>query len=150
MGYTGGSKHKIPEDKWTEIYSMYQSGSTAEEIHRKVINEWHIDVSLRSLYTLIKQLRAVKTDHLSQLIGTDTADALGRYRWLQEQLEEMALASKGDKDIFLKIADRLKSMYEFQMTFTQTLPTNKTNTNNGRDELIKELTSKLTTNATSN
>src|SRR5271166_5184540 len=61
-------KHKIPEDKWTEIYSLYEAGSTAAQIYKKVTEEWHIATSERSVQRLIEQLRAVKIEHLSQLI----------------------------------------------------------------------------------
>jgi NADH:ubiquinone oxidoreductase subunit C len=143
QGDKGGPKHKIPEDRWAEVYTMYQTGADVETIYKKVTEEWKIEVSERSLYTLIKQLRTVKAAQLTDLIGADTADALGRYRWLQEQLEEMAIHSKSNKEMFLKIADRLTHMYEFQMSFTQTLPNKNAKTDNGRDELLKELSAHL-------
>lgn len=133
---------KIPEDKFAEIYALYASGMAMSDIYQKVKSEWQIEVSERALYALVKQLREVKQGQLAELIGADTADALGRYRWLQSMLEEMAIANRSKSDLFLKIVDRLKSMYEFQLTFTHNLPNQNTKPDNGREELLNELMSK--------
>lgn len=137
---------KIPEDKFAEIYALYASGMAMSDIYKKVKDDWQIDVSERALYALVKQLREVKQAQLSELIGADAADALGKYRWLQGMLEEMAISNRAKSDLFLKIADRLTHMYEFQMSFTQSLPGVKSTSDNGREELIKELASHLVNN----
>jgi hypothetical protein len=81
------------------------------------------------------------------MLDADTDDDLKRLKWLQNQLEEVAVESRiNDKLLFLKCADRLLKVYELKMTLRASDTGHKANTStdHGRDELLKELAAKLT------
>jgi hypothetical protein len=146
MAGQNGTRRKIPEDKWVEIYQLYASGITVADIHRKVRDEWKIDVGERSVYTLIQELRIEKQKHLNEMLDSDTDDDLGRLKWLQTQIEEVAVeVRQSDKLLFLKCADRLLKVYELKLTLRAADTGHKLNvsTDHGRDELLKELAAKL-------
>lgn len=146
MAGQNGTRRKIPENKWKEIYKLYASGITVADIHRKIRDEWKIDVGERAVYMLIQELRMQKQKHLNEMLDADSDDDLKRLKWLQNQLEEVAVESRiDDKLLFLKCADRLLKVYELKLTLRASDTGHKGNqqTDHGRDELLKELAAKL-------
>jgi hypothetical protein len=145
MASDSGRKAKIPEQYHEEIYKLYAAGVQMPDIHKKIREEWVIDCSIKTVYTLVSHLRGIKLTYLSELMGADSNNTMARYKWLQQQLEEIAIACKGDLNIFLKVSDRLCHMYEFQLTFNQNTHQKQIDlsnvTDHGKDELLKELRS---------
>jgi hypothetical protein len=144
MGQSG-TKRKIPEQHWPEIYQLYASGVSVPTIHVKIKDEWKVDVGERAVYQLIQELRIQKQKHLNEMMDADTDDDIKRLKWLQNQLEEVAVETRiTDKLLFLKVADRLIRVYELKMTLRASDVGHKlTPTDNGRDELLKELAAKI-------
>lgn len=140
-----GTKHKIPEQHWAEIYQLYASGVSVPKIHDKVKNDWQIDVSLKTLYSLVNELRDEKRKRLNEILAADTDDDLGRLKWLQTELEQVAIeVRQDDKLLFLKCADRLLKVYELKLNLrAHQSPTYNAKPDNGRDELLRELAGKL-------
>jgi hypothetical protein len=140
-----GTKHKIPEQHWTEIYQLYASGISVPKIHDKVRHEWKIDVSIKTVYSLVNELRDEKRKLLNEILAADTDDDLGRLKWLQTELEQVAVeVRQDDKPLFLKVADRLLKVYELKLNLrAHQAPTYNAQTDNGRAELIKELASHI-------
>lgn len=141
----GGNRRKIPMDKWKEIADLYTSGLGPSAIHKIVNEEWKIQVGVRAVCSLIEELRMMKEDALAEVLKNEQLSVLERYMKLQHQIEEVAAETKiTDKELFLKAADRLIRMYEFQMTMQQKpQPLSHVANDHGREQLLNELSAKL-------
>jgi hypothetical protein len=141
----GGKRAKIPEDKWETIYELYSSGVAVTAIHRTITDEWKIDVGQKAVYSIINTLRLEKRIHLNEIMNADTDSVIDRYKWLLSQLEITAIETRAnDKDLFLKVADRLIHMYEYQLNFQRLMPSNQETNDNGKAEILAELANNLT------
>lgn len=137
-----GRGHKIPEDRWQEVYQLYASGTPVSAIRKKINEEWHIDITERPIYTIIKTVREEKQHHLNELLNAQANDDVGRLNWLQQRLEELAVESSfADKPFFLKVADRLIRIHQLKLLVrAQNLPANyNVIDDNGRAKLLEEL-----------
>lgn len=138
-----GRGHKIPEEKWQEVYQLYASGTPVAAIRKKINEEWNIDVTERPIYTIIKVVREEKQRHLNDLLNAQANDDVGRLNWLQNRLEELAVESSfNDKPFFLKVADRLIKIHQLKLLVrAQNVPSifNQNIDDNGRAKLIEEL-----------
>lgn len=137
-----GTKRKIPDTLNEEIYLLYSNGVPVSDILNVLNIEHKLNVAERTLYLTLKQIRDIKKEELIKQISIDTSLTLASYKLLQQDLEELAVANRSDTKTFLSIIRELRAMYEFQLTYTRDHETMRTNpvTDNGREELLKELT----------
>lgn len=137
-----GHGHKIPEKYWQEMYQLYASGTSVPNIHKKVTEEWKIDVSERTVYTCVKIMRDEKRKQINELLQSEANDDVGRLNWLQNQLEEIAVECRfSDKAMFMKAADRLIRIHQLKIVVrSSNVPMNvNVIDDNGRAKLLEEL-----------
>jgi hypothetical protein len=138
-------RHKIPPDLWEYVYDLHSRGISVATIHDRLIEDHKLDIGHKSIYNLVHDMKVIKRDHLTSVIDGHTDSVIEKYNWLQGELEDVCRDTKHtDNDMFIKVADRLIGMYEFQLTLQKDLSVLKGNkeevdVDNGREELLKEL-----------
>lgn len=116
------SLRNIPEKYHAEIYDMYSSGMLITDIVAQMKKRHSVELRSSSINLILGRLKEEKKKILRSLLEVDLTDVVGKYRWLQTELEHLAIANRKNEAFFLKIADRLARMYEFQMSQSQEKP----------------------------
>lgn len=125
-----GRKKLIPELYYEEIYDLFASGVPISTIHIQITTKYNFSCGQKAFYTLIDELKIEKRKHLKEVIDADTDDTIGRLRWLENQLMEIAVESRiSDKSSFFKASDRLIKIFELRLSIND----NKSNQVNGAD-----------------
>lgn len=131
-------------DRWKEVANLYSSGLGPAGIHKIINEDWKIEVSIRTVCKLVEELRLMKEESLAKILKNEQMSVLERYVTLQKQIEKVAAECMSvDNELFLKAADRLIRMYEFQMTMQQKPQVSHQTDDHGRQQLLNELASKL-------
>ncbi len=137
-----GHGHKIPQQYWQEMYQLYASGTPVSEIHKKLTQDYKVDVSERTVYNVVKIMRDEKRKQINELLNAEANDDVGRLNWLQNQLEEIAVECRfSDKAMFMKAADRLIRIHQLKIVVrSANVPMNvNVIDDNGRAKLLEEL-----------
>lgn len=139
---SNGTRHKIPEALWEEVYQNYAGGMSVPQVRKLLSDKHQVVVSDNAIYGIIRIMRSEKQKHLNEILDADTDNDMGRLKWLQTQLEEVAVESRlSDKPFFLKVADRLIKVYELKLTLraVNEMPKLNLTDDNGRAKLLEEL-----------
>ena len=137
---TNKTRFKIPLDKWEEVYLLYSRGVGVYQIMDKLEKDYGIKAGHQSVYRVINTLKDEKKKHLIEIIDADTDDDFGRLKWLQGELEQVAIEVKQtDKRLFIQVADRLISIYTLKLTLRAKQAPVNIMQDHGREELLKEL-----------
>lgn len=106
---------KIPETLYDEIYQLYLIKTPVVEIKNKLLVQYKIDASEKTIYTAISKIRAARKIRLHEALQQSAADDVKLLDFIQKELISLLEDCRyTEKLLYLKIIDRILRCVEIK------------------------------------